>query len=805
MKKRLLAVLLCVCMTAACLPAVSAAGTVRETDFFEDQYHADVNYGDMKYEEMHSESFTAAAEAIRALLDDEANAARVEELFTAFTDDMQKLDTMYHLIEIRHSHDVTDEYAAGEMVRLDTVYTEAADALAFLIQDILKSPCGAFLRAQFSESEIEAYLSYGGVTEEQKALSARETQLTNQYDLIINGFTIEYAGEQLNEADAQELLDLGEITYDHYVEFENRYGLELADAVGGVYLELLDVRSQLARTCGYDSYVEYAYKEIYGRDYTPEEILDYEQAVKKNVPALEYQLDMISYYLLPNEIMYADYAGDQALDMIEPYIGRMSSELAETFSYMRDHSLYDTEASEYKDGTGFTAILPSYGAPFLFNTPVENLYDFTTAVHEFGHYNNFYWHPAGWNDESSGFDSAEVHSQGMELMFSHWYPEIFGEEGGQSVLDYLVYNLLLAISEGALFDEWQQYAYTTEDVTVEDLNAKCLQLYIDYGLIEEDDAYADSYSATWAYIPHNFSSPLYYISYSTSAAWAFAFWLDAQRSGDYYAALDEYLKFVALPASTDFQESFEQLGMENPVSPEYIEELCDAIYEAMDVEARFAALYADLTFSDVDHDAWYAEYVGNMVMYGLMEGTPEGEFLPEGTTTRAQAVTTLWRLDGGDRDGSSAFTDVPADAWYADAVDWAASAGVARGDGAGRFSPTAEITREQMAVMVYNTYHLGFDGAEPAALAFTDADQVSPWAVEAMEWCVANGIFQGCGDGALSPKDTLSRAELATVLNNLCNVILGGIAAYSAGPEPAAISAEPVPTPARISLPAALK
>ncbi len=804
MRKRLLAMLLAVCMVIACAPAVSAAETVRETDFFTDQPHSDVNYEDMKYEEMDSETFEADAEAVRALLDDAANAAQVEELFTAFTDNFQKLDTMYTLISIRNSRDVTDEYAADELVRLDTVYTEAVEALIFLIQDILKSPCDAFLRAQLSAGDTEYYMAYGGTSEEQKALSARETALENQYKIISDSFTVQYGGQEMDVEYAQSLYYDGEITRDQYVEFLNQYSLDLADALGEVYLELLDVRNQIAESYGYDNYVDYAYESIYGRDYTPEEILAYEQAVKENVPDLEYETEMLSYYLLPDEIDSADYTGDKALDMIEPYIGRMSSELAETFSYMRDHGLYDTEADEHKDGTGFTTILPSYGAPFFFNTPTENLYDFTTAVHEFGHYNNYYWHPCGWNDESCNYDSAEVHSQGMELMFSHWYPEIFGEEAGQSVLDYQVDNLLYAIMDGALFDEWQQYAYTTEDVTVKDLNAKCLQLYMDYGLIEEDDEYADYYSAMWAFISRNFTNPVYYISYSTSAAGAFAFWLDAQQSGDYYAALDEYLKFVALPATTNFQESFEQLGMENPISPEYIEELCAAINEAMDVDGRYTSLamslYAAQTFSDVDFTAWYAETVGQVYLYDLMQGVSETRFDPSGSASRAMAATILWRLEEEPEAGSTSFTDLAAGSWYEDAVNWAAENGIVDGYGDGTFGPDDPITREQMAKLVYNVYHLDFDGQQPAALSFIDAGQVSPWAKDAMEWCVANGIYQGDGNGMLFPQKTLNRAELAQVLCNLCDVILGETAAYSAEPGPAVISAEGAPVCAPLAL-----
>ena len=113
------------------------------------------------------------------------------------------------------------------------------------------------------------------------------------------------------------------------------------------------------------------------------------------------------------------------------------------------------------------------------------------------------------------------------------------------------------------------------------------------------------------------------------------------------------------------------------------------------------------------------------------------------------------------------FTDVAADAWYADAVNWAAAKGIVNGYGDGTFGPEDAITREQMAVLLYN--YARFKGEDMTASAdlsgFTDGDQVSDWAEYAMKWAVAEGLMNG-SNNALNPLGTASRAEAAQVLMN---------------------------------------
>ena len=90
----------------------------------------------------------------------------------------------------------------------------------------------------------------------------------------------------------------------------------------------------------------------------------------------------------------------------------------------------------------------------------------------------------------------------------------------------------------------------------------------------------------WQTIPHITVQPLYYVSYSVSAAGAFAFWLDAQEEG-YDVATDKYLRFVALDPEIGFQEQFETIGMENPLSAEFVQDLAAKLEEAQGVEPAF--------------------------------------------------------------------------------------------------------------------------------------------------------------------------------------------------------------------------
>lgn len=174
-------------------------------------------------------------------------------------------------------------------------------------------------------------------------------------------------------------------------------------------------------------------------------------------------------------------------------------------------------------------------------------------------------------------------------------------------------------------------------------------------------------------------------------------------------------------------------------------------------------------FTDLDADAWYHEGVDYALTNGLMNGVGGGKFEPDGQLTRAQLVTVLYRAAGEPDTGKQVnpFTDVADDAWYTKAVIWAANNGIVNGVAKNVFAPDASITREQIATMLYR--YAGAEAAKEDKLsAFPDAAKVSDWAKEALNWAVASGLINGVADAngtaSLEPQATATRAQIATIL-----------------------------------------
>ncbi|MBQ3357165.1 MAG: S-layer homology domain-containing protein [Oscillospiraceae bacterium] len=174
---------------------------------------------------------------------------------------------------------------------------------------------------------------------------------------------------------------------------------------------------------------------------------------------------------------------------------------------------------------------------------------------------------------------------------------------------------------------------------------------------------------------------------------------------------------------------------------------------------------APVSFSDVKTGDWFYEAVHYAVANGLMNGVGSGRFAPNDPMTRAMLVTVLWRYEGKPQEGKNNFADVPSGQWYTQAVAWAAYNGIVGGVGNGRFDPNGNITREQMAAILFRyADKKGFDTSRRGNLnAFSDQNKVSAYAVDAIGWAVGEGIIGG-SDGKLLPGGNATRAQVSTIL-----------------------------------------
>lgn len=176
---------------------------------------------------------------------------------------------------------------------------------------------------------------------------------------------------------------------------------------------------------------------------------------------------------------------------------------------------------------------------------------------------------------------------------------------------------------------------------------------------------------------------------------------------------------------------------------------------------------AETSFPDVKANAWYAPAVAYAKTNGYMDGNADGTFAPTGNVTAAQLAQILYNKDGkpAAADGA-AFKDV-SDQWYAPAILWAAGKGIVTDTGDAAVEPAKALTRQQIALMLYNYMGKPSDSAELDK--FSDAAKVSDWALDAMKWAVSAGVLSGSevnGAMVLDPTGTATRAQTAQILMN---------------------------------------
>ena len=158
-----------------------------------------------------------------------------------------------------------------------------------------------------------------------------------------------------------------------------------------------------------------------------------------------------------------------------------------------------------------------------------------------------------------------------------------------------------------------------------------------------------------------------------------------------------------------------------------------------------------VVYADVRPADWYYNSVQYMTQQGLMRGTSADNFAPKSNTTRAMVWTMLARMAGQDTDGGST--------WYQKGLDWCKASGITDGS-----NPNGTITREQLATMLWRSEGSPSGGTELAR--FTDAGQISSYAQDALRWAVSQNIVSGKGGGVLDPQGLATRAEVAQMFMN---------------------------------------
>ena len=180
-------------------------------------------------------------------------------------------------------------------------------------------------------------------------------------------------------------------------------------------------------------------------------------------------------------------------------------------------------------------------------------------------------------------------------------------------------------------------------------------------------------------------------------------------------------------------------------------------------------------FSDVNATDWYYDYVNYVCENKMMNGVSATEFAPNVNLTRAMFVTVLYRMEGEPATEAAAFTDVATGSWYEKAVAWASANGIVNGVSATEFGPDANITREQMAAIIYRyAKYKEVDvsvGENTNILSYEDFGDISEYAIEALQFVCGSGIINGTSATTLAPKENATRAQAAKIFTHTAQLV----------------------------------
>lgn len=488
--------------------------------------------------------------------DEAVNEERVLELYESVMDEFTKLSTCQSITQIVYYQNVLDEESGQRQEEITEDAIDLWDELCSSLKEVCCSPYREAMETVIEPVMVEAFMEYEEMTDEEKELYLKENSLEQEYDTAAQeDYFFEYGGEEWNFE--RLMLEADALSQEQYIEIYQGIYNAKNSVLGEIYLELAGIRNQRAKLEGYDNYGEYAYEEQYVRDYSVKEAKELFREIRNKVVPAAFRLQQ-EYQSRDTSVLFdlPETTGQERFALIRPYLEEIDPEMAETFDYMEEHQLYDMDPSAGKADMGFTSWLNYFHDAFIFDSPYGNYYDYTTAIHEFGHFHYMFRNTEDIMIQSNNIDLCEIHSQGLEMLFYEYQDELLEGEAGEMFQFIEVYQMIDNIVNASLLSEFELKVYENPDMSLEELNKLYLNLSESYGIYYNRNI-TELY--TWVDTPHIFSSPCYYIGYATSAFSALDILTLSQK--DRQEAIEKYMELTTLPTYAAYCEAIEYVEL----------------------------------------------------------------------------------------------------------------------------------------------------------------------------------------------------------------------------------------------------
>ncbi len=523
-----------------------------------------------KYYHYDRQVFEKLVDALR----EAAEAGSADALIDAYEEaysEILVLSDLYEAVYVLHSNDVTDEYAEEEMNYTSALVTDCTDLFSEACHDALSSSAADAFSAHLGNDLAEYFRTYEPLTDELLALYEKETALVAEYDAMFietGDYDYEYRGRKwtVDDLSGSEAGRLAQSDPAGYIEVYKGLTKKINESLGPIFLELLQLRKQIAEQCGYDNYSEYAYREIFMRGYTPDDAEEFCAVVRESI-APDYNETVYSSDVLSDAPEF-DPGVSSMLGDIEYFADRISPVSQKAYRVLTEEKLYDLGYGGNRIDSNFTGQFHGIAKSYIFCNFDHSLYDFASLTHEFGHFS--YFCTAGQSNvftRLDDYDVLEIHSNGFELLCTELYEDLFGADAAD-MQRYVIAQQLASVIDGCREDEFQRRIYENPDMTLDEINRLYAEITENYGGITfGDEAYE------WCMIPHHFSSPLYYLSYAVSAVSSLEIWEDARE--DFAAGTEEWENVVnAAGQNLGYFDVIDRCGLTPITDSEGVKNIC---------------------------------------------------------------------------------------------------------------------------------------------------------------------------------------------------------------------------------------
>lgn len=469
---------------------------------------------------------------------------------------------------IDYCEDVNNEYYIDEQQYIETVFDELNNKFLTLCHSMTESSFANDFKKHINNEDMYSdYVEYVEKSQEELDLLARENELIQKSNEIrdkTDDYTYTYEGKEYTSDEIYDIED--DELYAKLIEgLDGKINADL----GEIYVELVGIRDKIAKLNGYDNYALYADSEMYYRDYTEEDLRKFKDVVKSHGS------DIIYYIYNGPSYIKTDVEEDKLIEDTMSILTTISPYINTAHNIFENNNLYSITRGDgrYKGSYEYSM---TTGSAFVFINLGKKSYDYFTLAHEFGHFTNAITvnNPSPLTREGC-YDVFEIHSTGLEMLFGNKAQDIFKENyDDQMMADIL--EALDSVLVGCIYDEFQRRVYENPNMSLDEINQTFKDVMFEYGW----DAY-DGYPSIqyeWMYVPHNFDSPMYYVSYGTSAFAALQIWAKSRSNFD--EAVKVWENILVAPAYNDgYMKIVSDAGLSPFSNPDSTEEVLKTIFD----------------------------------------------------------------------------------------------------------------------------------------------------------------------------------------------------------------------------------